>query len=382
MAGPFSGTFAIRAIRDGDFQATIFAGTNTGLQGAVDYVQSAGGKVSIGPGTISITDDINITGNKVTVEGAGDETIFSNDHATGVDIFSVTGDNVTLCNFRIEGNNGSKTFGRGIDTDGDDTTIYNVTINATPDACIASGAGGANFRTIVHGCRLLSPGDAGSTDGYGVLMSSCTDAKIYGNYVSAPRFSGIYAFGTCARPSISFNTVLNGLDNGIRSASTATSARVFGNYVSGCAVDGFRMDGLDTVCSGNHSIGNTLAGIKTDGTTGGSWTGNICTGNGNSGLHVGNAVGNVTRLLIAKNYADSNTGAGVIVNPSTTRAHTNLFITGNLLTRNSFEGIRIIAASFPCTAFINSNASQGNVTSDTENLSATNWTYPATGAKN
>lgn len=58
MAGPFSGTIAIRAMKDGDFQAVIFPGTTVGLQSAVDYLAGAKGKVSVGPGTLLTTTPI------------------------------------------------------------------------------------------------------------------------------------------------------------------------------------------------------------------------------------------------------------------------------------------------------------------------------------
>lgn len=55
MAPPFSGTVAIRAMKDGDFQATIFPGTTAGLQAAVDYLAGGKGKISVGPGTLDVT---------------------------------------------------------------------------------------------------------------------------------------------------------------------------------------------------------------------------------------------------------------------------------------------------------------------------------------
>lgn len=49
----FSGTVAIRAMKFGDYQATIFAGTVVGLQAAIDFcVANYGGEIRIGPGTI------------------------------------------------------------------------------------------------------------------------------------------------------------------------------------------------------------------------------------------------------------------------------------------------------------------------------------------
>lgn len=62
MAGPFSGTVAIRAMKDGDYQATIFPGTTAGLQAAIDSFSGGKGEVRIGPGTLSVTTVISIHG--------------------------------------------------------------------------------------------------------------------------------------------------------------------------------------------------------------------------------------------------------------------------------------------------------------------------------
>lgn len=52
MTIPFSGTVAIRAMRDGDFVATPFPGTDLGLQDAIDFLAGGKGEIAIGPGTI------------------------------------------------------------------------------------------------------------------------------------------------------------------------------------------------------------------------------------------------------------------------------------------------------------------------------------------
>lgn len=75
MALPFAGTVAIRAMKDGDYQAIIFAGTQAGLQAALDYcaptsVTSPGGHVRVGPGTITLTSPLTIYGNTI-LEGSG-----------------------------------------------------------------------------------------------------------------------------------------------------------------------------------------------------------------------------------------------------------------------------------------------------------------------
>lgn len=66
---PFSGAGAIRAMKVGDFQATIFAGSEAGLQSAITFC-SGGGEIQIGPQTITITGPLTI-GSGVIVRGSG-----------------------------------------------------------------------------------------------------------------------------------------------------------------------------------------------------------------------------------------------------------------------------------------------------------------------
>lgn len=51
----FSGTVAVRAMKDDDYVATAFPGTTAGLQAAIDYLGGNKGKVKIGPGTLQTT---------------------------------------------------------------------------------------------------------------------------------------------------------------------------------------------------------------------------------------------------------------------------------------------------------------------------------------
>lgn len=66
----FGGTVAIRAMKDGDFLATIFPGTTVGLQAAIDSLVGGRGKIMLGPGTIDLTAVIYVHGN-CTIEGCG-----------------------------------------------------------------------------------------------------------------------------------------------------------------------------------------------------------------------------------------------------------------------------------------------------------------------
>lgn len=70
-----SGTGNVRAMKGGDFQATIYPGTQAGIQAALDYCNAAsvtglGGKVIVGPGSYTITSPISIGLNTI-LEGCG-----------------------------------------------------------------------------------------------------------------------------------------------------------------------------------------------------------------------------------------------------------------------------------------------------------------------
>jgi len=70
VAGPFSGTVAIRAMKAADFQATIFAGTEAGLIAALAYA-STNGRVMLGPGNLNISSIITIPNGTELWLGAG-----------------------------------------------------------------------------------------------------------------------------------------------------------------------------------------------------------------------------------------------------------------------------------------------------------------------
>lgn len=81
MSLPFAGFGAVRAMRLSDYQATIFPGTQSGIQDALDYCSSPGGEVRLGPGTFPIT-GLTMYG-KTTLTGSGQQnTILSHSGAS------------------------------------------------------------------------------------------------------------------------------------------------------------------------------------------------------------------------------------------------------------------------------------------------------------
>lgn len=371
----YTGNGGIWGYKKGDHVAKNFQGNATGLQQAVDYA-GTGGHVRVWPGRFPISSTISITASGFHLEGSGDSTVFYNEDATGDTLFSIAGSNVKVSQFKIDGLNGSRTVGRGIAVTGNDVWIDDVTFVDTPDACIASGvtAGAANSRLKVTNCECDNPGDGGSTDGFGILLSDSDDAEILNNKFTSSSHAAVYVFNDSQRSLVAFNKILSSDDNGIRTSRDSEKARIIGNLTTACAVDGLRMDADSSTVTGNVSVDNTQAGIKTDGTNGGLWEANITTGNDVNGLHINNATTSTTGLVIKGNYSSSNVGAGLNANPNGNDI-VGLLVEGNQFFNNSFEGIRTFAGGSASSLTYINNISSGNQTSDVPNLHATNWTY-------
>lgn len=95
----FTGTVAIRAMKDNDYQATIYPGTRDGLQSAIDSLRATGGTVHIGPGTLALgSSGIAVTGmsTSLSIELKG-----SSERAT---IISYSGSGDALANGADDGN--------------------------------------------------------------------------------------------------------------------------------------------------------------------------------------------------------------------------------------------------------------------------------------
>lgn len=71
---PFSGSGGVWAMKGGDFQATNFAGTGAGIQAAIDYIGTNGGKLFIGPGSYTISTKLTFdpqSNASISILGAG-----------------------------------------------------------------------------------------------------------------------------------------------------------------------------------------------------------------------------------------------------------------------------------------------------------------------
>lgn len=186
MPGPFSGTIAVRAMKGGDFQATIYPGTQAGVQAALDYaaagsVTGMGGEVRLGPGTFLITSPLSIGLNTI-LRGSGRYNTVIKADPTFAGAAMVTNANqaggmqwCSLEDVSIEGNSdGGATVGLGVYFKGigQPSRVRDVSINKCSGIGlklegIASNAG--NFlvqNTGVSNCPLGGVVLTGQSAGY------------------------------------------------------------------------------------------------------------------------------------------------------------------------------------------------------------------------
>lgn len=168
---PFSGTVAIRAMKDGDFQATIFEGTNAGLSAALSYC-IGGGKVFIGPGTLAITSACTIYSNTI-LEGCGQETIL--DVAGAVRCFTLSSaSRAKISNLKIDCTDQTGTTDAIRLTTCTDCELTNLWVHdARSNAVILFSS---SSRNLLRDIRTTQSSNTGAT---GILLDTdCCDNRI------------------------------------------------------------------------------------------------------------------------------------------------------------------------------------------------------------
>ncbi len=118
-----------------------YAKTSTGIQAAHDALGPSGGEISLPAGDYSITGNINITKDQVTIKGVGKATYLRLANGTNTRIFTVSGDDFTLMNTYVDANkaNNSTTNSMILVSDGADRAkfISNYLTDAT-SRCISA----------------------------------------------------------------------------------------------------------------------------------------------------------------------------------------------------------------------------------------------------
>lgn len=181
----FTGTVAIWAMKDNDYQATNFAGTAAGLQAALDYIGStAGGEVYMGPGTITGVTNLTMYAN-TTLRGAGmNATLLKRAaSATGITIREKTSGEgngssgatgIWIRDFKIDANGSA---GDGVDLGNQGGAQLNI--NAGIDSVFVAGFGsGTGFNinaNATYGRHIWS-----NSNNYGITFSGGGSNKWYG----------------------------------------------------------------------------------------------------------------------------------------------------------------------------------------------------------
>lgn len=376
--GVVCSTEAPGQIRFADAFATL--SDTGGIQEAIDDLPSTGGMVRLSNRTYLINSTLNITKSDVTVEGVGDGSLLQMNDSPGVHFFGqqslgITGSRFTVRNLKLDGVNSSNTNGRGFNFGTcSDCLLDNVTIVNMSDAAVGTNAAGPSTTTRLRviNCRIDSPGDAGSTDGYGIILNNASDSIIRGNYINNTRAASIFGFGTSTNNLIEGNRVVASLDNGIRWGSNGQACSswiVTDNEVRGCGVDGIRADGSNAIVADNRSVSNTGSGIKSDGLlTSCLWASNYIKSNGNKGIYLNNTNGVCTDITIQNNIVDTNTGDGIRIDSSlAANACTSISIINNTSVSNTAYGLLLNQASVASTFKVRSNTYRNNTTA-AENL--------------
>lgn len=264
MGLPFAGSIAIRAMKDADYQATVFPGTTAGLQAAVDYLAGGKGKVSIGPGTLLTTTAIWLhTGCHIEGSGIGVTVVKRSSMANGdaansgaVFVTSALGSNGTL--------------------NGSGSSQANICItDLTVDGNHSSFGAVTDANLVPSGIRL------DYTDGVRILRVRCQNVLGDGFrvrfcrnvYLSQVETDTVGQWGTvAARNAINFIGDYNasgnwGYNYNLKGASLITTGdeAIQASGIMNMTISDVVIDGCDFVFESNAGSGNAA------GTTG-NWT--------------------------------------------------------------------------------------------------------------
>jgi Right handed beta helix region len=286
------------AQKAGMTKAKIFPGTCYGIEQAWAYA-GRGGLVNVGAGRYAYPRTLRIATPGVTIEGAGDSTVFVAEAAPGDTAISVHADDVTLRDFAILGGGTGFTADAGIAVySGKRFRADHVTVRRAALTAITVMSGCDEAR--ITDCRIDSSGTDQTYPANGIaflgvthgIVSGCqvsysTRADIYARTCRDTRIDGNIVWGRRA-PAEPPNTAPDGGTEwacGIETDTTSTNVDVTGNSISD------RMDGIqpraDSSLVANNKVFNCSNGIHNHGGGSGStWQGNYVQGVSGYGLYI------------------------------------------------------------------------------------------------
>lgn len=184
----FSGTVACRAMKNNDFQATIFPGTAAGIQAAINYLGSTGGEIRIGAGTVAfgnstltiLQPNIKICGagvraTKFTYSGTGDFLTIGFDdglHSGVGNAYSGIAAQIVLEDIWFAGPGKATTARAIVDWENGSQIYTRLTVSAFGTGYIGIGADVSEF----HGCYYSGCGTGA------FLASRCDQNTFYSCY--------------------------------------------------------------------------------------------------------------------------------------------------------------------------------------------------------
>jgi len=237
----FSGTVAIRAMKDNDYQATIFPGTYAGLQAAVNYC-STGGIVYIGPGTLSLTGTITGTTDRLTIQGSG----------MGVTILNYTGGGTA---FNIDST--------GLISKDQHFADFTIQIGANQAGVLFQYTGGDETGWTFKNVMAYNPANSGFTCGTAFKFLNCQNGNVTNLRVRSADPTKFWTYGididlsdAIQRGNIVFTGgVVNNCTTGV-----AIARSVPANAINNCVFNGIKF--VNTNVAGGAATQNGTTGIS------------------------------------------------------------------------------------------------------------------------
>ena len=248
-------------MRDGDYQATIFAGTRDGLQAAIDYINAGtlGGEIRIGPGTLLLASGITLASDlKIVGSGMGVTTLKHSGTTLHSLISGTSVGQIVLSDFTLDGDMAGVTSSAAdrwdrepaIDLDTvTDLVIQNVELTAHEGQAIY---GTSCARVRIEGCWIHD------TDNWGSIFKVADDVRYINNVVDTVYTHGLYVDSQTSASGSSRvyfigNTVLNVQHDTSHAASGVGISVQKATSTSGV---------YDVVCIGNCCKNNGSMGFS------------------------------------------------------------------------------------------------------------------------
>jgi hypothetical protein len=294
-------------------------------------INSGAGSVYAPSGTYKITTALTAQSNQ-TIHGDGDKTvvkIYANINGFLLDGVA----NVTLCDFKIDGN--KSTY-----TSASNNAIYSP----------ANGTGSSNIE--IRNVHVDSPAGAGIIF-LAQAGSHSNNIRFIDNLVTNTGTHGIICQDYVDDTLIENNRVENfGLliadRPGITTGRSAARHRVLGNYVRcspsalGVSVHGISIDNCATFVCNNNIVEDAIGfGIEIGGGTIGSVVGNTIINSANAGIELGGSTLDVVDVTISANVIRNAGAQGIYVINGSAALTQRVAITGNAVYNASQVGIQV-----------------------------------------